>query len=104
MLVTMTSLRRHGRSIRLSTPVPSACTHFKPLPTQHLVRKHRGECQQRVGRGNMGADLGMMIDQVDLEVREARLDPVAILVADRFRLSVSKISRLVMRETLKPYV
>ncbi len=50
---------------------------------QNVVGEHGREGQKRVGCGDMGSDLGMMIDQIDVEFGEARPHPVAILVADR---------------------
>ena len=69
--------------MRLSTPVPKACTHFsRGGVLQHFGGEHGREGQERVGLGDMRPDLGVMIGNVDRKLRKARLEPVAILIAD----------------------
>jgi hypothetical protein len=52
---------------------------------QNLRGHHRREGDQSVGVGNMGADLGMVVDQRHRNVGEALLQPVAVLLAHSFR-------------------
>jgi hypothetical protein len=51
---------------------------------QHFGRQHGREGQKRISLGDMRADLGVMIGNIDRQLRKACLEPVVILVADIF--------------------
>ena len=51
---------------------------------QHMFGHHRPEGHQHIGIGDIRVDPGVMVDEIDRDVRKARPDAVVILLAHRF--------------------